>query len=69
MAHANQRKSVRECCAPKERGTINYGTMRQKLKKSHKLDLPFFSNISPRPAVQRWQLLGYKVELHPIEKR
>jgi uncharacterized protein (TIGR04141 family) len=55
---------------PSSRGdTIIYGILRHKLKGSRKLDLPFFSKVSLRPAVQRLTMLGYRVELHLIEKR
>jgi uncharacterized protein (TIGR04141 family) len=54
---------------PEERGdTIIYGILRRKLKGSGRLDLPFFSKVSLRPAAQRLTMLGYKVELHLIEK-
>ena len=50
------------------RDTIVYGVLRRRLNSSHRLDLPFFSKISLRPAAQRLNMLGYKVELHLIEK-
>src|SRR5206468_3991989 len=46
---------------PADRGdTIVYGILRRRLKASQKLDLPFFSKISLRPAAQRLRMLGYK---------
>jgi hypothetical protein len=46
-----------------------YGIMRRKNRASNKLDLPFFSKFSLRPAAERLTMLGYKVEVHLIEKQ
>ena len=48
--------------------TVVYGVMRGRYKKSAMLDLPFFSKISLRAIADRIELMGYKVEVHLIEK-
>lgn len=48
--------------------TIVYGILRRKHAKSGKLDIPFFSKISLRPAARQLAKLGYGVELHIVEK-
>lgn len=47
--------------------TIVYGIMRQRSKSGH-LDLPFFSKVSLRTAVQRLTLMGFPVAIELIEK-
>ena len=48
--------------------TVVYGVMRSRYKKSATLGLPFFSKISLRAIAKRIELMGYKVEVHLIEK-
>jgi uncharacterized protein (TIGR04141 family) len=48
--------------------TVVYGVMRSRNKKSATLGLPFFSKISLRAIADRIGLMGYKVEVHLIEK-
>jgi uncharacterized protein (TIGR04141 family) len=48
--------------------TVVYGVMRSRYKKSTTLGLPFFSKISLRAIADRIELMGYKVEVHLIEK-
>jgi len=48
--------------------TVVYGVMRSRNKKSATLGLPFFSKISLRAIANRIELMGYKVEVHLIEK-
>lgn len=48
--------------------TVVYGIMRSRHKKSAALTLPFFSKISLRSVADRIELMGYKVEVHLIEK-
>lgn len=48
--------------------TVVYGVMRGRYKKSATLGLPFFSKISLRAIADRIELMGYKVEVHLIEK-
>jgi uncharacterized protein (TIGR04141 family) len=47
--------------------TVAYGIMRTPLKRSGKLDIPFFSKVSLRAAAQRLQDLGFNVEVQLIE--
>jgi hypothetical protein len=48
--------------------TVVYGVMRSRYMKSGTLGLPFFSKISLRAIADRIELMGYKVEVHLIEK-
>lgn len=48
---------------------VTYGIMRAPLKRSGKLDIPFFSKVSLRAAAQRLQDLGFNVEVQLIEMR
>jgi uncharacterized protein (TIGR04141 family) len=48
--------------------TVVFGIMRGRHKKSATLGIPFFSKISLRPIADRIELMGYKVEVHLIEK-
>jgi uncharacterized protein (TIGR04141 family) len=48
--------------------TVVYGIMRTRQKQSGSLSLPFFSKISLRATADRIELMGYKVEVHLIEK-
>jgi uncharacterized protein (TIGR04141 family) len=48
--------------------TVVYGVMRSRNKRSATLGLPFFSKISLRAIAVRIELMGYKVEVHLIEK-
>lgn len=48
--------------------TVVYGVMRSRNKRSATLGLPFFSKISLRAIAERIELMGYKVEVHLIEK-
>jgi uncharacterized protein (TIGR04141 family) len=48
--------------------TVVYGVMRSRYLKSATLGLPFFSKISLRAIADRIGLMGYKVEVHLIEK-
>ncbi len=48
--------------------TVVYGIMR-KLNRNGELDIPFFSKVSLRSAVQRLEMLGFPVALNLIEKR
>ena len=47
--------------------TVAYGIMRTRLKRSGKLDIPFFSKVSLRAAAQRLKDLGFNVEVQLIE--
>ncbi len=47
--------------------TVAYGIMRTRLKRSNKLDIPFFSKVSLRAAVRRLEDLGFNVEIQLIE--
>lgn len=47
--------------------TVAYGIMRERYKRSGKLDIPFFSKVSLRAAAQRLEDLGFKVEVQLIE--
>jgi uncharacterized protein (TIGR04141 family) len=47
--------------------TVVYGIMRERYKRSGKLDLPFFSKVSLRAAAQRLEDLGFQVEVQLIE--
>jgi uncharacterized protein (TIGR04141 family) len=47
--------------------TVAYGIMRTPLKRSGKLDIPFFSKVSLRAAAQRLEDLGFEVEVQLIE--
>jgi uncharacterized protein (TIGR04141 family) len=47
--------------------TVAYGIMRTPLKRSGKLDIPFFSKVSLRAAAQRLDDLGFNVEVQLIE--
>lgn len=42
--------------------------MRDRHKKSGTLGIPFFSKVSLRAIAGRIQLMGYKVEVHLVEK-
>jgi uncharacterized protein (TIGR04141 family) len=46
--------------------TVAYGIMRTPLKRSGKLDIPFFSKVSMRAAAQRLEDLGFNVEIQLI---
>jgi uncharacterized protein (TIGR04141 family) len=48
--------------------TVVFGIMRAPYKKSGALGLPFFSKISLRATAERIRLMGFKVEVHLIEK-
>ena len=48
--------------------TVVFGIMRSRHGKSATLSLPFFSKISLRGIADRIQLMGYKVEVHLVEK-
>ena len=48
--------------------SIVFGVMRSRHEKSGTLSLPFFSKISLRAIAERIQLMGYKVEVHFVEK-
>lgn len=48
--------------------SVVYGVMRKR-NRSGVLDLPFFSKVSLRSAVQRLQTLGYSVAINLIEKQ
>ena len=48
--------------------TVVFGVMRSRYKRSTALGLPFFSKISLRAIAERIELMGYKVEVHLIEK-
>jgi uncharacterized protein (TIGR04141 family) len=48
--------------------TIVFGIMRSRYKKSATLGIPFFSKISLRAVANRIQLMGYRVEIHLVEK-
>lgn len=48
--------------------TVIYGIMRSRHKKSAALSLPFFSKISLRTSADHIELMGYRVEVHLIEK-
>src|SRR5665647_2799365 len=48
--------------------TVVFGIMRSRHKKSGKLGIPFFSKVSLRAIAGRIQLMGYKVEVHLVEK-
>lgn len=48
--------------------TVVFGIMRSRNEKSSTLSLPFFSKISLRGIADRIQLMGYKVEVHLVEK-
>jgi uncharacterized protein (TIGR04141 family) len=48
--------------------TVVFGIMRSRYKKSTNLSLPFFSKISLRAIADRLQLMGFKVEVHLVEK-
>ena len=49
--------------------TVVFGIMRSAYKKSGTLGLPFFSKVSLRPIAQRIELMGFKVEVHLIQKK
>lgn len=49
--------------------TVAYGIMRTPLKRSGKLDIPFFSKVSLRAAAQRLDDLGFNVEVQLIEMK
>ena len=48
--------------------TVVFGIMRGRHKKSGTLGIPFFSKISLQPIADRIELLGYKVEVHLVER-
>jgi uncharacterized protein (TIGR04141 family) len=48
--------------------TVVYGILRGRHKKTKKLGIPFFSKISLRAIADRIELMGYRVEVHLIEK-
>jgi uncharacterized protein (TIGR04141 family) len=48
--------------------TVVFGIMRSRYIKSGVLDIPFFSKISLRAAVDRIRLMGFNVEVHLVEK-
>ena len=47
---------------------VVFGIMRARYKRSGALGLPFFSKISLRATVERIRLMGFKVEVHLVEK-
>ncbi|MCA8107481.1 TIGR04141 family sporadically distributed protein [Burkholderia semiarida] len=52
--------------------TIVYGIMRTayaSAKKSKRLDLPFFSKVSFQSVAERIERMGFKIEVHLIEKK
>jgi uncharacterized protein (TIGR04141 family) len=52
---------------PSDFGVV-FGIMRSRYRKSATLGIPFFSKISLRAVADRIELMGYKVEVHLIEK-
>ncbi|ADM96757.1 hypothetical protein Dda3937_02702 [Dickeya dadantii 3937] len=48
--------------------TVVFGVMRTPYVKTSQAGLPFFSKVSFRPVAQAIESMGYKVELHLIEK-
>lgn len=48
--------------------TVVYGVMRHAHARTKTLGLPFFSKIALRSVAQRLDMMGFKVELHLIEK-
>jgi uncharacterized protein (TIGR04141 family) len=48
--------------------TVVFGIMRSRYRKSAALSIPFFSKISLRAISDRIELMGFKVEVHLIEK-
>ncbi|MNE97443.1 hypothetical protein D3C80_1957940 [compost metagenome] len=48
--------------------TIIFGIMRTPYIKTKQAGLPFFSKVSFRPVAQAIERMGYKVEIHLIEK-
>lgn len=48
--------------------TVVFGIMRFRHKKSGALGIPFFSKVSLRAIAERIQLMGFKVEIHLVEK-
>lgn len=48
--------------------TVVYAVLKKRGKLSGKLNLPFFSKVALRAAAERISMMGYKVELHLIEK-
>ena len=48
--------------------TVVFGVMRTPFVKNKKAGLPFFSKVSFRPIAQNIERMGYRVELHLIEK-
>jgi uncharacterized protein (TIGR04141 family) len=53
--------------APSDYAVV-FGIMRSRYRKSNTLGIPFFSKISLRAVADRIELMGYKVEVHLIEK-
>jgi uncharacterized protein (TIGR04141 family) len=48
--------------------TVVFGIMRRRYRKSATLGIPFFSKISLRAVANRIELMGFKVEVHLIER-
>jgi len=48
--------------------TVVFGIMRSRYKKSSTLGIPFFSKISLRAIANHIELMGFKVEVHLVEK-
>ncbi|GAB7261468.1 DUF6119 family protein [Dickeya ananatis] len=48
--------------------TVVFGVMKTPYVKTRQAGLPFFSKVSFRPVAQAIESMGYKVEIHLIEK-
>ncbi len=48
--------------------TIVYGILKKKHARTKKLNIPFFSKVALRGIVEQLTMMGYKTELHLIEK-
>lgn len=48
--------------------TIVYGILKKKHVRTKKLNIPFFSKVALRGIVEQLTMMGYKTELHLIEK-
>jgi len=48
--------------------TVVYGVLKKRNKKTGLVSLPFFSKVALRAAAARITMMGYRVELHLIEK-
>jgi uncharacterized protein (TIGR04141 family) len=48
--------------------TIVYGILKKKHMRTKKLNLPFFSKVALRGIVEQLTMMGYRTELHLIEK-